>query len=358
MKPRFTAAAVLVLATGPALAAEIPVTTCGQQIPAVMHAVLMAELSCSSGPGVLLGSGSSLDLNGFSIIGNTAAPQATGVECSAGCRVDGPGTVREFSGTGIHAYGALQVSGVEVRDNASLGLSASAVVISDSLVSGNATGVYASTTASLTNVDVVANHATGVNATKVELDGCDVSNNDFYGALAVGGGNASVVVRSSTITGNGKSGIYNIHYSQPLNGPAKARGRTRVIDSQVTDNAEEGVHAAVAKVENSSFDRNETGIYAGRAMVRSSSMSDNTENGLVVGQRGGSSTGCKVESSTLNGNGRYGLAGQRNVKVATSQLENNVVTDVYSTYLPKLRETICGTSAGNGDGDWDVCTLD
>lgn len=367
------AIAVVLLAASSGPAADVPVSECGQQVPAPMRGVLLQDLDCASGPGVRVATGSSVYLNGFSIVGNPLAASAAGVECSGGCRVEGPGTVREFSGTGIHAAGPLQLLEVSVTGNMGLGLSASSVIAQDGTVSGNGTGMYAATAVSLTNVEVVANLYSGILGNKVTLESCNVSDNGGHGVLAGGGPDTSVLVRNSTIQRNGRAGIYN-EYSWLPRFEYKARGRTRISESLVTDNDEAGVHAVVVYAEKSTFARNRDGISASRVTIVSSSLSENTERGLLVLQAPGSATGCKVEDSVVDGNGFHGVYAGRNARISGSQVNDNGLADcsthpsgycadVFSYSQPKLIDTTCSRSSGvslgaGGYGDWDICSLD
>ena len=79
---------LLVLSAGDAVAATI-VTTCGQSVTG--PAVLAADLDCSavSGPAVVLATGGTLSLGGF-----TLTASEVGVQCMGLCSIFGPGTIR------------------------------------------------------------------------------------------------------------------------------------------------------------------------------------------------------------------------------------------------------------------------
>lgn len=83
-------------------AAAYDVTRCGAVVPDGELGVLQQDLSCPSYGVVSLGSGSSLELNGYTLEwANPAGGGYSVVDCSfsrTGCTVRGPGTIRCIGG--------------------------------------------------------------------------------------------------------------------------------------------------------------------------------------------------------------------------------------------------------------------
>lgn len=105
------AASVLTFSTAHAAPPPpIPVTACGQVVPARARAVLATDLDCSGvQEGVVLESGAKLALDGHALV----AGASVGVLCRRGCAVSGPGTITGGGG-GISSNGSLKVAGVEI----------------------------------------------------------------------------------------------------------------------------------------------------------------------------------------------------------------------------------------------------
>ncbi len=74
------------------------VTACGQTVPAGQHGVLVADLTCPSGTGVVVGRRATLDLAGHAI----AARGASAIEClGRNCTITSSGGPGEISGTSL-----------------------------------------------------------------------------------------------------------------------------------------------------------------------------------------------------------------------------------------------------------------
>ena len=114
---RFASLALVPLLVGPAYGVDI--TMCGQVVPAGETGVLQADLSgCSRNPGVTVGDGGSVLLNGHSI--TSTAPGANGIVCEGGCLVQGPGKISVDYGI-VHSSHlrrqSLRVEDVDFEDN-------------------------------------------------------------------------------------------------------------------------------------------------------------------------------------------------------------------------------------------------
>lgn len=121
---------MLFAATALAAPPEIPVTTCGQVLPARAHGVLASDLDCTGEPvGVVLGRAAKLSLGGF-----TLANGFNGVQCDGSCTVTGPGTITG-SQAGILGAKKAKVSGVTISSMAVYGIDAPAIELEDSTVS-------------------------------------------------------------------------------------------------------------------------------------------------------------------------------------------------------------------------------
>ncbi len=125
---RWTLVIALLIATMPAEA--VPITACGQPVPAGETGELMHDLACARGSrwpfsatGVILDGGATLALNGFTISGDGSGvgigffPQSEDSARMPGV-VSGPGTVSGFE-IGVNAVGrtSLTVSTVTVAGN-------------------------------------------------------------------------------------------------------------------------------------------------------------------------------------------------------------------------------------------------
>lgn len=120
-----------ILFAAPALAApDVPVTTCGQVVPARAQGVLASDLDCTGEPvGVVLGRAAKLSLGGF-----TLANGFVGVQCDGSCTVTGPGTL-SGSQAGVLSPKTAKVSGVTISGMAVYGIDASYLELESSTVS-------------------------------------------------------------------------------------------------------------------------------------------------------------------------------------------------------------------------------
>jgi hypothetical protein len=116
LQAAWTTALCLAWIAHPAAAAPpVEVTTCGQVV--VGKGTLTGDLDCSGSPdaAVRLENGSQLDLAGFTITADV-----TGVQCKAGCRVNGPGTIRRVIAGEDHTVGVFGHQGTRVQGGVSL----------------------------------------------------------------------------------------------------------------------------------------------------------------------------------------------------------------------------------------------
>lgn len=139
--------------------APTPVTSCGQIVPARARAVLAADLDCTGQQaGVILSTGSRLDLGGFTLSG-----AVIGVRCDGRCTVTGPGTISDseegiqgltsvtvrdvvlsgFTESAVRARGALAASGLTITGAALYGLAGLNVKADNCSISSSWGGVTA-----------------------------------------------------------------------------------------------------------------------------------------------------------------------------------------------------------------------
>lgn len=110
-----TALCLVSIAHPAAAAPPVEVTSCGQVV--VGKGFLGGDLDCSGFPdaAVRLENGSALELRGFTITADV-----TGVQCKAGCRVKGPGTIRRILADEAHTVGVFGHQGTRVQGGVSL----------------------------------------------------------------------------------------------------------------------------------------------------------------------------------------------------------------------------------------------
>lgn len=184
--------ALLVLGLGAAsgrAGGATAIANCGQTV--TTNAVVIQDLTCS-GPGIVVGaSGITIDLKGFTLLGDRD-PTDYGIDDSSGYDqvTVKNGTVRNFGVgvIGLNGSGGLKVTGVVAAGNsiggiAALGDSAS---IASSTVAGNAS--Y--------GVDIFGDGASVASTTSV--------GNTADGIIVAGDGTS---IKSSTVAGNGDRGI-------------------------------------------------------------------------------------------------------------------------------------------------------
>ena len=191
-------ALLLVLSAGEAIGATV-VTTCGQSVTG--PALLAADLDCSavSGPAVVLATGGTLSLGGF-----TLTASEVGVQCTGLCSIVGPGTIRHpaydpnwncpavppYTGCpiGVLANGKMRLNGVTLENWGDGILALAAVRLRDSTIQNGRQGIL------------------GVAATIVRST---ITNNADWGVLAGESTRDDVVkfylarILHSTVTGNG-----------------------------------------------------------------------------------------------------------------------------------------------------------
>jgi len=129
-------------------AALVPISQCGEVVPPGETALLVADLDCrdSGTEGVVLSHRSRLLLAGHQLLGDPLAENddgapLQGVRCKTGtvCRVEGPGSIVGFSGSGV-AGTRVRLADVVIMDNGRAGVSAfENVRLHDVVVTDNAT---------------------------------------------------------------------------------------------------------------------------------------------------------------------------------------------------------------------------
>ena len=230
--------------------AVVPITACGQQVPAKTRGLLMSDLDCTGFVGgidnvaVSLGDKAVLDLQGFTLTGGSF---------------------------GVGCFGVCADGGTSCND----------------------------------------------------AHKCEVVNGTVTGAEASGISGERVTVRNVTASNNGENGVQG--YQQ-----------ARVYASIITQNGQTGVRAHDVRVEGSI-------------------VTDNGESGVSGSRRNahGFSMGVRVTDSTVTGNG-----------TSPECANPNTCADITSGTRPKVRRTVCGTSAaayGSSSQcglDWCVCTDD
>jgi hypothetical protein len=170
--------ALVIVTVAVAHAQPTPVTTCGQQVT-TRRAELTTDLDCTGSDvdAVTMTNGGRLDLNGFTLTADGGG-FGNGVVCNRTCKVSGPGTITSAN---IAAFlfgdsGRIRVDGVTITSS-DLAVRGPAASVRDSTVTGNGDGIS--------------------------------------GTI-----NRFVVVRNSTITGSGGTGVFG--------------DGIRLVDSQVT----------------------------------------------------------------------------------------------------------------------------
>lgn len=201
--------AVLALAAGAAPAVEI--TQCGQSVPAGEIGELRANLECTragdplhlSAQGLILGRGATLNLNGFTIMGDGSG---AGIQC-AGCIISGPGEIANFEVAITGGGGRVRIQNVVARGNRN-GMTYKAPRVID-----------------LINVVMSDNAEIGMSARGGRVRGRDVeaSRNGTAGVWAP----AVKLVRLTAIGNGSRGGVY---------ATLPREARLRLIDSTITGN--------------------------------------------------------------------------------------------------------------------------
>lgn len=292
------------LAATPALAAKIPVTTCGQFYEGV--GVLTGNLDCtgSGAPGVHLGHSSTLDLAGFTLSGG----DGDGVLCDDRCAVISTDPGAEISG--FAGYGVLAVPGPEdaafirvnrvaIRDNGLDGVRLEAedggVQVSKGEVSGNGgAGIVSPGRVRIGNQLVTGNALEGIRG-------------------------ASVSVGGSVISFNG-TGV-------------QSSGYMRVSTSEVVDNIGDGIHAGPTLLTfRVHVERNGgTGIVIdsveGDTRIFLSEVSYNGLDGIRVD--GQQLARVHTRLAFVRYNGRHGIAARR-LEVSRTRVDFNAFHGIYA----------------------------
>lgn len=195
----------------------VPITTCGESVPAGETGDLTNDLTCTFPPGfgaaVFLGDRSTLNLNGFRITGDGPDVPGThiGVYCGApagrrlhSCAVNGPGEVTNL-GAGLFGDNARRMT------------------VRDVTLRGNGDGLAgASADLLLTNVVADGNTEVGIYGNRISGTGIQTNDNGDGGL-----GGERVTVTGLTATGNGAyGGLYKLGRAQ----------RGRLTDANVTGN--------------------------------------------------------------------------------------------------------------------------
>lgn len=304
LAPAIAFSAASLALTGPALAAPIPVTSCGQSLAS--DGVLTGNLDCTglSEPGVHLQRGTRLDLNGFTLSGG----DGDGVVCDDSCRVRSEvpgGTIADFAGHGVVARAviddkaAVAVSRVTVRDNGGHGVFADGAGgrtgANRSIISGNGgAGLYSPDKARVVASTVSGNAAQGLRAANVNLSGSEFSGNDV--------GVESLVI-------------------------------ARIYACQFTDNIGDGVRAtnAIKAKELESLRNGGSGLVLDTidrlAKIVYSEISDNGLDGVTaIGEHGNLS---RFKFVFIRRNGRNGITSD-NFRVVVSRVDDNAFHGVYA----------------------------
>jgi hypothetical protein len=185
----FVVAASILASASRAAADPVPITTCGETDETNVY--LPADLDCSSSPthGIDFRHHAHLNLNGFSV----RNANIYGIQCGAGCVIEGPGGIVDGAGTGLRNGGPAVLRNVTISGNA-----------------GPA-------------IEAANNPGTG----RVRLYDCVVENNSG-GIIAQN----TVRLAGTVVTGNGNFGLSVRGYSG--NCTDKRQGRVRLSDSSVS----------------------------------------------------------------------------------------------------------------------------
>jgi hypothetical protein len=213
----------LAFVTVAASSRAVPITTCGDAVPDGETGDLMNDLTCTdlaSGlVGVVVGSGGTLNLNGFHIIGPgstlTGGAPLVGISCGGtyppspskparNCQVNGPGEITN-SQVGLFE--------IYVRR----------AVVNDLTLRGNGQGMIAyARRLTMTNVVADGNDGLGIGGSKIQGTGIETNNNGQGGL-----GGSKVELSGFTATGNGEfGGLFSLD----------GRGPALLTDCTITGN--------------------------------------------------------------------------------------------------------------------------
>lgn len=277
----------------PAAFAQQAINSCGDI--ATSNAVLTADLDCTGLPvGVTVTKGKKLELAGFTISG----ADSYGIECEAGCKVLGPGTV-DSNEVGIVANGKTRLSDVIVSNSGATGvqigvgpLPVPAGVIERTTIDGGAgDGLVVRGKVKMTDSTVTMNAGMGVRITEdrrnATIRGSLIADNGSHGLWLFRFGKVSV--KDSTIVRNGGSGVR----------ASNIESLGRMIRSTISENAVSGF-LGVQRIKDSDLSLN--GVVGGPGRVHSVVNSTVLQNG-VAGIFVSSSKKTKISGSQLTGNG-------------------------------------------------------
>ena len=214
-------AAVSIVTLPSAAAADVAVTTCGQEVVDDV-AVMSGDLDCSSYPGVaLILHRSVLRMNGFTITSNLANSDGSSpgqgvpaVECEKTCRILGPGTITGAGGGGLNGAGCCS------------------------------TAALAGERVTARRLTLEDNGGTGAVARNLKLRSCTIRNNAGYGVLHI----YRTTVVDTVIENNGLHGVLGMN----------AAGSLYLRSSTVSANGAQGVLASNMILRNSTIDGNGT----------------------------------------------------------------------------------------------------
>jgi hypothetical protein len=196
---------ILVMRVASTAQATIPLTTCGQTIPAGETGEVMNDLQCPTTHAVSIEGIGTLRLNGFSIVGGTdrksmydgitCLPRPSDSPCGGPCIIIGPGTISGFA-RGINSPGYafkgsrrcrpvyMQVRDLAVRENRQ-GISGVYLELTNLVVDDNETwGISGGSGLRGTSVRVTNNRDGGVSGSKVDLAGLLATGNGPGGGLS------------------------------------------------------------------------------------------------------------------------------------------------------------------------------
>jgi hypothetical protein len=192
------------VAVTPLFALALDIGACGQSVPRTDVGELRADLVCPRGA-VILASGASLNLNGFTLTGTGAG---TGVECTSGrgCSVNGPGAIVGFE-AGLSGAGRVSVTGIAVRGND----------VGFTTKGGTFTLTGAVANENRVGVQVVAG--------RLRVDGFEASGNSEAGIQTT-----ASQVRLTSLVARGNGGLGGVYVTTPRGGTVKIRSST-ILDN-------------------------------------------------------------------------------------------------------------------------------
>ncbi len=226
----------------------VAVTTCGQFITAGRMAELTADLDCSSSatPFIELEHRVTLRLMGHVLTGS--------VNCTNSCFVEGPGTIDQGAVdaqwnaniTGATIIGSVisKQKGAKITDSTITGTTNE---------SPSSSGVSVKKRARITNSTISGHPSNGVWAARAVIIDSAITNNGGEGVVVVG--NAAKVI-GSTVTGNGRMGIETPYGTARVIGSTVSDNvlqgieayRPRIKDSIISNNGSDGVLSDGASV--------------------------------------------------------------------------------------------------------------